>query len=388
VLTLALDAGSGYGGAERLAYELTRRLDPSRFHSHLCTIRAPFADREQATERDRAELAAAGVQFVELNERGPYLASPTAWRRLYTLLSRESIDILHAHMPRASIPGALLARLARVPVVISHEHGSTLAGRPARRFLDRNVIARLSTVVLAVSEWDRRQLIDLQGMPADRIRVLPNGIVTPPETGPDLRPELAPTPETPLIGSVGRLFREKGYDYLVRAAALLKQRGRGFQCVILGLGPEEQRLRELTADLGVDEEVRLLGRRTDAIDVMRALDVAILCSRREGSPLVMMEYMAVAAPIVAARVGGVPELIEDGVEGVLVAPDDPAALAAAIERLLDDRELARRLGAAAQARQRQRYDIGVVVKRLEQLYVELYLRRSSDGHERTIQPHT
>ena len=115
-----------------------------------------------------------------------------------------------------------------------------------------------------------------------------------------------------------------------------------------------------------------MGRRQDVPDVIGALDVAVLSSKHEGSPLAVMEYMAGAAPIVATAVGGVPELIEDGVHGLLVRPGDPVELAAAIRRLLDDRPLAIQLGQAARERQRANFDIDVMVRRLESLYLELY----------------
>jgi glycosyltransferase involved in cell wall biosynthesis len=375
VLTLALDAGSGYGGAEKLAYEFARRLDREQFKSYLCTIRAPFPDREKHTARDRHELTASGVEFVGLNERFRFLVRPGAWRRLYALLARESIDVLHAHMPRASVPGAILARLAHVPVVISHEHGSTLEGKRIRPFLDRNVVARMSTMLLAVSEWDRRQLIEHERIPPDRIRVMPNGIAAPREPARNVRQELlGGVEDVALIGSIGRLYDQKGYDYLVQAVAELKRSGRSLRCVIAGTGPQEAWLRGLIADFGVSAEVTLLGRRDDVADVVRALDVAVLPSRWEGSPLVLMEYMAVAAPIVATAVGGVPDLIENEVHGLLVPPHEPHPIAHAVGRLLDDRELAHRLGQAARRRQRAEYDLDVVVRRLERLYRELFDR--------------
>ena len=373
VLTLALEAGSGYGGAEKLAYEFALRLDPSRFRSYLCAIRRTSHGRARAA-RDRAELTRAGVRFLELNQRAPFLLGPAAWWRLYSLLVREQIDVLHAHMPRASVPGAILGRLARVPVVVSHEHGSALEGKIARPFLDRIIVARLSTVIIAVSEWDRRQLVERERISADRITVLPNGIVPPPPDGPDVRPGLGAAPGVGLIGAVGRLYPEKGYEDLIRAVALLKRGPRRVRCVIAGIGPDEPRLRRLISDLDLREDVRLLGRRENVPDLLRALDVAVLCSRREGSPLAMLEYMAGGAPIVATAVGGVPELIDDGVHGVLTRPQDPEALASGIERLLGDRELAGRLGRAARERQRAEYDLDVVIGRLERLYVELYGR--------------
>jgi glycosyltransferase involved in cell wall biosynthesis len=387
VLTLALEAGSGYGGAEKLAYEFALRLDPERFKSYLCTIR-DRPDRREAIERDRAELASAGVEYIELGESSEFPLRPAPWRRLYATLRRESIDVVHAHMPRASVPGSILARLARVPVVISHEHGSAITGKWIRPFLDRHVVARLSTVILVVSDWDRRQLIELERIPAQRIAILHNGIVSPPETGPDVRPGMALGPDDRLIGAVGRLYPEKAYDDLIRAVALLDGSVGPVTCAIVGIGPEEQTLRGLIDQLGVGDRLRLVGRRRDVPDFVRALDVAVMCSRREGSPLALLEYMAAAAPIVATAVGGIPEAVEDGVTGLLVAPSDPPALARAIARVLGDRELARRLGEAARARQRAEYDIGVVIDRLEELYLSYHQRSrlQSNGHRSNYCP--
>ncbi len=375
MLTLALEAGSGYGGAEKLAYEFALRLDPARFKSYLCTIR-DRPDRREANERDREQLASAAVEYIELGESSEFPLRPAPWRRLHATLRRESIDVVHAHMPRASVPGSILARLARVPVVVSHEHGSAITGKRIRPFLDRHVVARLSTVILVVSDWDRRQLIELERIPAERIAVLPNGIVTPPEAGPDVRPGLGLSDADRLIGAVGRLYPEKGYDDLIRAAALLDATGAGgsITCAIVGIGPEEPRLRELIGELGVGDRVRLVGRRSDVPDFIRALDAAVMCSTREGSPLALLEYMAGGAPIVASAVGGIPEVLQDGVSGLLVAPSDPPALARALQRILDDHELARALGQAARARQRSEYDLNVVVARLEDLYERCYAR--------------
>jgi glycosyltransferase involved in cell wall biosynthesis len=357
------------GGAESLAYEFVHRLDPDRFRRYLCTTRRPepiFLER--AAEDDR-ELERSGVELLRLDRTSSWSVLP--WGRLYQLLAAERIDVVHAHMPRASVPGSILARLARVPVVVSHEHGSWLDGKRVRPFLDRNVVARLSTTMLAVSEWDRQQLIKHEGIPPTRILVMPNGIAPPSPGGRAELADLDVPAGTAVIGAVGRLFEVKGYDYLIHAVALLKARGRSLRCVILGEGPEDQRLRGLIAELGVGEEVRLIGHRQNVAEIVRALDVAVLPSRAEGSPLVVLEYMALGAPIVATAVGGVPELIDDGVHGLLIPPSDPGALAQAIDRLLEDRSLAARLGAAARERQHAEHDLDTVVSRLERLYLAL-----------------
>jgi glycosyltransferase involved in cell wall biosynthesis len=379
VLTLSLSAGSGYGGAEKLAHDFALRLDPARFVSYLCTIRATDASRRQADKRDARELAAAGVRVLTLNQPGPLLLTPRAWARLYAMLVKESIDIVHAHMPRASVPGALLARLARVPVVVSHEHGSELEGKRLRPFLDREVVARLSSVIVAVSDWDRRNLIARERIDPNLIRVLANGIA-PADARPKHTPALARSAGTHLIGAVGRLYPEKGYRHLIEAVALLRDSGYAVQCVILGEGPLEAELRGLIAERGLGEHVQLLGRRDDAEQIVGELDVAVLCSVREGSPLAMLEYMAAGAPIVASAVGGIPELIEDGVHGLLVTSGDAQALCAGIARLLDDRALATRLGAAAQARRAAEFDLAGLMRRIEALYDELLSHNGRRAH--------
>jgi glycosyltransferase involved in cell wall biosynthesis len=379
VLTLSLSAGSGYGGAEKLAYEFALRLDPARFISYLCTIRATEASRRQADDRDARELADAGVRVLTLNQPGPLLLTPRAWTRLYALLVKESIDVVHAHMPRASVPGALLARLARVPVVVSHEHGSALEGKRVRPFLDREVVARLSTVIVAVSEWDRRNLVARERIDPNLIRVLANGIA--PADAPSKHTlALARTAGTHLIGAVGRLYPEKGYEYLIEAVALLRDSGHAVRCVILGEGPQEAELRELIGRLGLDQHVQLLGRRDDVEQIVGELDVAVLCSVREGSPLAMLEYMAAGAPIVATAVGGIPELIEDGTDGLLVSSADAQALCAGIAKLLDDRVLAARLGAAARARRAAEFDLAGLMRRIEALYDELLSHNGRAAH--------
>lgn len=370
MLTLGRDVGTCFGGAEKVAFELVKDLDAERFRRYLCITHARPPERRAANESELLALEDSGVEVLRLERRS--VLSNLAWWRLYRLLRRESIDIVHAHMPRASVPGTILGRLAKVPVIISHEHTWDFQGKPLRRFLDRNLLARGGDLMLAVSEWDRRNMIEKEHIPPDSVRVIPNGIAPPVRQGTDVRAELGVVSGTALIGAVGRLYPQKGYEDLIQAMALLKRESaRPFLCVIVGHGPEGESLQALIDELGLGEEVRLIGRRQDIPDVIAALDVAVLPSRWEGLPLAMIEYMAGAAPIVATSVGGVPELIQDGVNGLLVRPGEPAELAAAIERLLGDRALASTLGRAAQERQRASYDQDVVLRRLEDLYFEL-----------------
>ena len=148
----------------------------------------------------------------------------------------------------------MLARIARVPVVVSHEHGSALEGKRLRTFLDREVVARFSTVMIAVSDWDRENLIAKERISPELIRVFPNGIDEPDASSEPGAPVLARTDDTHLIGAVGRLYPEKGYTELIRAVAMLRDRGYKLQCVILGDGPQEAALSDLI-DVGELENV-------------------------------------------------------------------------------------------------------------------------------------
>jgi glycosyltransferase involved in cell wall biosynthesis len=189
----------------------------------------------------------------------------------------------------------------------------------------------------------------------------------------DIRAELGIGAETPLVGTVCGLRPQKALDVLVRAAALLERDVPGVHVAVVGEGPERSRLERLVAELGLGDSVALLGpwHPGDVPDFVAALDVAVSSSDFEGTPLAVLEYMAAGTPVVATAVGGVPDLIDGGVHGLLVPPRDPEALSGAIAELLRDRGRGRELGRRAQERQRREFDFDVTVRRIEELYVSL-----------------
>jgi glycosyltransferase involved in cell wall biosynthesis len=262
-------------------------------------------------------------------------------------------------------------------VIIAHEQSwaSARSSRVASRlrsFLDRELIGRGADVFFAVSRADRRRMIDLEGISPGRIRVLPNAIPARRPSGRDVRVELGIPPGAPVVGTVCQLRPEKALDVLVAAAASLAQRYPDLRVLIVGDGREEGRLRELIRQQALEHNVLLTGTRTDVPDVLAAIDVAICCSHFEGTPLSVMEYMAAGKPVVASDVGGLPELIEHGVHGLLVEPGSPASLAEAVSCLLDNAELRAAMGNRGSERQFHEFDLGNAVRRLEGLYEDLY----------------
>jgi glycosyltransferase involved in cell wall biosynthesis len=357
------------GGGERMAVTLAMRVDPARFDRFLCATRPS----EGATfER---ELQEAGVRTLTL-ERGSKL-DVLAWRPFVSLLKRGRIDVLHAHKFGSNLWGAVIGRLAGVPVVIAHEQSwasarYSFAGPRLRSFLDRDVIGRLADAFIAVSEADRQRMIELEGVPADRIRVLFNAIPSPQTSGHDVRAELGISPDAPVVATVCQLRAEKALDLLVDAAAEARRDLPDLQVLIAGDGQEEEALRSRIRGHGLEQTVKLLGTRRDVPDLLAAVDVAVCCSDFEGTPLSVMEYMAAGKPVVATRVGGLPEMIDDGVHGLLFAKRDVHDLAGALSRLLRNPEERARMGANARERQRERFDLDAAARWLEGLYEELY----------------
>ena len=366
VLTL-IDRAFAFGGAELLARHILTRLDSDRFERIVCGTRAEPASLVAPETFERE-----GIRFLSLDRHSR--TDVVAWRPLLSLIARERIDVLHTHKFGSNASGAILGRLARVPVIVAHEHTWSFEGQRLRRLIDREVVARGASVIVAVSREDRRRMIAIERIDPNVVRFIPNGIppLAPP-SGRDVRAELAIPADAPLIGSVSVLRPQKALDVLIEAAWILHHEFSRVRVLIAGVGPERETLERLIRERGLTDVVTLLGGRRDVPDLLAALDIAVNSSDFEGTPLAVLEYMAAGKGIVATRVGGVPDLIEDGVHGLLVAPRDPHALACAIADLVRSPSLRADMGSRARERQRREFDIDVTVRRIEDLYEQLYL---------------
>lgn len=357
VLTL-LDNATDQGGAERFALGLAEHLPRDRVEPWVCATRA-------ATPEAVEQLQAAAVPLVVLGRRRRVDAHRLAG--LVSLLRRGRFDVIHAHMFGSNAWGAVLGRLCRVPVVIAHEHNWSFAGNPGRRAVDRQVIARLATRFVAVSEAVRRQMIELERIDPERIVVLPTAYIPDRVAGPDPRAELGLRPPARIVLVAASLRPEKALEVLVAAHALLVRDYPDVHLVIAGEGRCRPALERQIAVLGRGSSVHLLGGRHDVGALLGAADVGALSSDWEGMPLFLLECMALGVPVAATGVGGVGELIEHDRTGLLVPPRDPAALAAAIGALLEDPERSRRLAAAAATRVRD-LTIEAVALRFAEFY--------------------
>ena len=360
------------GGAEVLAAGLVERLDRTRIRPSLITYRYLMPGDERRSQDEVLDrLRAAGVDVLELD--GVNRFDVACWRPLLRRMMAGQIDVLHSHKHGPNLWASLLSRLAPVPVVVAHEHTWSFVGERRRQLSDRWVVATRADAYLAVSEADRRAMIDIEDIPAELVEVLPNGIPSVPRPeGATLRDELGVPEGAPLVGAIASLREQKDFPTLLRAHAQLLEQRPDAHLVIIGDGPDRPRIEAVLAGLDVGDRVHLAGYRRDAGRAAWELDVAVNSSTFEGSSLAILEYMAAGRPIVATDVGGSRELLDDGRVGVLVPPGDPTALATAIGRLLDDPAAAAALGRAAAERQQEQYDIDRQVERLEELYLRLH----------------
>jgi glycosyltransferase involved in cell wall biosynthesis len=361
-VTTLIDTISAGGGGETLAFEITRRLDPERFEPTIC------ATRMAADESCLEALRKAGVNVLRLDRAKR--TSFHAWLPLIRQLRQT--DVLHAHKFGSNVWGVIFGHLTHVPVVLAHEHTWSYEGQPMRRILDRELIARWSSMFLMVSREDQRRAHSVEGIDPGRMRLMPHGVPTLRPSGRSVRAELGITAGAPVVGAVAGLRSQKALDVLIRAAAELAPSYPDLHVLIAGRGPEQERLEALVSELGLERTVQFLGRRDDVADVVASFDVAALSSDFEGSPLSVMEYMSAGKAIVATSVGGVPDLIDHDVHGLLVDRGDHHGLATAIGDLLADPVKRADLGRRARERHSREFHIDAAVRRFESLYEELY----------------
>jgi glycosyltransferase involved in cell wall biosynthesis len=315
----------------------------------------------------RAVEAKVGVEPVRM--RGEWDLAAVA--RLRRLMGSYRPDVIHAHTAHAhTLVGLARGCRLRPAVVVSRRVDFHLHGGPAGRWKYK----RLADCIVPVSDGVRRVLVS-DGLDPRTLRIVHSGVdvekfgdnVAPTA----LRRELGLDPHAPLIGNIAALVPHKDHATLLRAARLVADVVPRVHWVIAGIGPLEAELRELAAELGLAGSVTFLGFRHDVANVLAALDVFALSSAEEGLCTSLLDAMLLERAVVATRVGGVPEVVVDGVTGRLVPARDPAPLAAAILALLAAPENAARMGRAGRARVLAQFDLRQTVHRTLTVYEEV-----------------
>ena len=346
----------GTGGAERHVTTLLPRLDPARFTCSVVCIGAEgtlFGD-----------LLAAGIPAAAL--RRTKRQAPAAVADLVREMRRRRPDVVLVRGYNAEMLGRLAAIIARVPhrVVWVHNCGALDDRRRVRRLTDR-LLDRRTDAYFGVARAQTRYLVEDLGHPPHKIRIIHNGVDPAgyrPADEQRARALLSIDPQRPVVGIVAALRPEKDHLLLLQAARRLIGEFPDLTVLVVGDGPMRRRIEQAAAELGLADHILLVGARSDVPDILPALTVFTLCSYTiECFPMALLEAMASGRPAVCTDVGGVGEMLADGITGYLVPPHDPAALADRLAKLLRDRQLCRRMGVAARARVQQEFGLDASV---------------------------
>ncbi|UCF05946.1 MAG: glycosyltransferase [bacterium] len=352
------------GGAERYLWLLAYHLDQARFRAVLIVNRNP------ALAPLKSWMDGAGVPVHEVSLRLPF--SLRGVPEFISVLRRLEPAILHMNLPgpfdaQFSL-AAPLARCAGVRRIVTTEHLAMVPTFTKARLL-KSFGTRWVDRVITVSEDNRTHLTDIHRVPRGKIRVVHNGIPDPGEVPPaGLREQLSLDPGVHVLIVVAALCERKGHPTLFEAMTQLPAH---VHLVAVGEGEAGNEYRRVAAALGLAGRVHFLGQRNDVPALLAEADMLVVPSLIEATPYVIIEAMAAGLPVVASRIYGIPELVSDGVSGMLVSPGDPDKLACALSVLLDDAGACARMGAAGRQRFERDFGIENSVSRTVAVYGEL-----------------
>ncbi len=376
-----------HGGSARETLQTVLGHDRGRFRVSIAFGRpeTTTADDAALLKADLQQLGQADVSVFQVpplvREINPVL---DAWATvaLWRLLRRVRPEVVHTHTSKAGAVGRLAAWLVGIPVVIHTPHGHLFYGYYGR-FLStlvcfgERLLARLTDRIVTLTDRGAEEHVRYKVAGPQKFVTIHGGNSLAPfrsmrVNATNKRKELGLPPEGPIIGTVGRLVLIKGHTWLIRAVPQVLAEFPQACVVLIGDGPLLGELKELAADLGISQHVVFLGTRHDIPECLAVLDLFVLPSLNEGMGRALLEAMAVGCPVVATRVGGIPDVVADGTTGLLVPPRDDRALAEAILTLLRDRSRRAAYGEAARRYVDGRFDIETMVHNIERLYDEVW----------------
>ena len=365
-----------FGGTETQTVQMAVRLQSSGFHVAIACLHRGGPLSEALNE--------VGIKVIDFTIGGSLL-SPTGFRQIFRLsrfIRSQQFDVVHAHDLWANLVGVPAARLAGTPLVVSSQRdlGHLWWYTPFRTRVIR-LIHRLATAVTANSNAVRDFVVREFNVPEHRVLVIYNGVdvdrfASARRSRADLFPGIAE--HDPLIAVLANMHSDvKGHHDLIDAAKSLRVSHPNARFVLIGDGEERQRIETHVREAQVSNMFLFLGKRKDIPGLLACCDLSVLASHAEGFPNAVLESMAAGLPVIATSVGGVPEIIEDGTNGVLVPAKAPALIAEAIHELLSRPTLASAVAAAGQEWVRSHYSFEQSLSELRRLY-----RTSSSNGDR------
>lgn len=350
------------GGAENLLLNIVRKLDQSRFDSFVCCIgeRGPIGE----------QIAEMGIPVIELHLMQKAGRDRRVVPALVDLIRRERIDLVHSQLYHANYYGRLAARKAGIPVVASIQN--TYSNHKLHRQLINWYLGRHTAAIIVGSEDIRRDVMRFDHVLASKIEIIPNSVDLSCSDSSlsrtEARSRLGLSEQDRVIGTIGRLEEQKGHRYLIEALDLLRQRGMTVKLLLVGDGRERQALEAQARELDLEQQVLMLGTRSDLGDLFRAMDLFVMPSLWEGLSLAMLSAMAAGLPVVATDVGGVSRVFQGDTYGFPVSPGNAAALADKIAGCFAKLALAQAKGEKGAQYVRENYSADTMVQRVQAVY--------------------
>jgi len=346
----------------RIALTLARALNPKQFEIYAaCMFKGgPLAN----------EFRQCCKEVVSFNMRNIFDARVIY--RIYSFLKKNRIRILHTHLLRSDLYGGLAGKLAGLPIILSTKHNMnsyTAQGKLIHSFLFR-LSSYFPTHIIAVSEALKSYFISMIHVKREKIFLIHNGIPIDKfssEFNIHTADKLNSSNTSFKVGFLGRLVREKGLAYLLHAFHQLNAKD-NLTLFIVGEGPQKTFLQKLCRKLEITDNVQFLGYRTDIEHILSLLDLVVLPSISEGLPMVLLEALSAAKPVIATRVGGIPEIIKHGKTGILIPPRDAAAISQAIMQIIQNPTLARTLARNGHRFVKNNFNQAKMIKQYNRIY--------------------
>jgi glycosyltransferase involved in cell wall biosynthesis len=369
---LFLGTQMAIGGAQRVLLD-----QADWFHAHGYRVVVAFLyDRDNLYERWKAS-SAYPVYDLEAYKPGSGLPRQTldllgAMIRLWRLLLRERFDVIETFTFDSNIPGMILSWLAGVPLRIATHHGKVGNVSRLQEKLHLIIAKMTASVIVAVSSQVCKDLV-AAGLDARKIVVIPNGVNSSAPSEPTrakVQDEFEADRGKVVLLSIGRLVYQKAHSVLIDAMQIVRAKATNVVLYIAGEGQLREPLEAQILEAGLGEYAHLLGNRIDIPELFTLTDIFVLPSRWEGLPMALLEAMDAGLPVVATKVEGVDEVVENDIQGLLVPPEDAPALAQAILQLVKDRALRKKMGALARKRVQAHYTTDVMCQQYLQIMTD------------------
>ena len=390
------------GGSAQNTLLTALNHDPQRYS--VCLIKgsshesAMTVEETQLVNRQLATAETKGLKVVDvpsLVRRISPFNDIKAFISIFRILRKSKPDIVHTHTSKAGLIGRLAARMARVSIIIHTPHGHVFYGHFGR-FLSRiflqmeKLLGKITHHQIALTPKEGNDYLSLRVTKPNNTTVIHSGVdvhrfMEGAKQRARKRKELGIPPDSLVVGYAGWLIPIKGVTHLVNAMTEVVGKYPNSQLILVGkgddTGEEEIKLKEQVERAGLEDKIRFLGWRPDVDEIMGCFDIFVLPSLNEGMGRVLVEAMAAGLPIVASRVGGIPDLVKDGKNGLLVSPADATALAKAISALLEDKEKRKRMGEMG-TKIGQQYSTEAMVEQIDDLYRDLLKKYAHNRNAR------